>query len=110
MALATRRHAKEKAANDAVIRLEKDVQAQAAAVERIGNRLIEVGASDFLKERLRGEEAKLRDLRHALAKAASRTTPLLRARCRWSTCWPSSSRSRSSLQRTQAAPARCWRA
>jgi hypothetical protein len=92
MALATRRHAQEKAANDAVTRLEKDVQAQAAAVDRIGNRLIEVGASDFLKERLRGEEAKLRDLRHALAKAASRTTPLLRARCRWSRCWPSSSR------------------
>jgi hypothetical protein len=70
MALATRRHAQEKAANDAVTRLEKDVQAQAAAVDRIGNRLIEVGASDFLKERLRGEEAKLRDLRHALAKAS----------------------------------------
>jgi hypothetical protein len=42
MALAARQHSKAKAANDAVIRLEKDVQAQAAAVERIGNRLIEV--------------------------------------------------------------------
>jgi hypothetical protein len=70
MALAARQHAKAKEANDAVSRLEKDVQAQAAAVERIGNRLIEVGASDFLKERLRAEEAKLRDLRHALAKAS----------------------------------------
>ncbi len=70
MALAARQHSKNKAANDAVARLEKDVQTQTAAVERIGNRLIEVGASDFLKERLRAEEAKLRDLRHALAKAS----------------------------------------
>jgi hypothetical protein len=70
MALAARQHAKEKAANDKAARLEKDVQAQAAVVERIGNRLIEVGASDFLKERLRAEETKLRELRHALAKAS----------------------------------------
>jgi hypothetical protein len=38
------------------VRLEKEVQAQAAQVERIGNRLIEMGASDFLKARLRTEE------------------------------------------------------
>ncbi len=35
-----------------------------------GDRLIEVGASDFLKERLRAEETKLRELRHALALAS----------------------------------------
>jgi site-specific DNA recombinase len=70
MALAAREHAKEQAENDAVARLEKDVQAQAAAVAKVGERLIEVGASDFLRERLRVEEAKLRDLRHALAKAS----------------------------------------
>ena len=69
MALAAQEHAPEKAANDQVARLEKDVQAQVAVVERIGNRVIEVGASDFLREKLRAEEAKLRDLRNALAKA-----------------------------------------
>lgn len=69
-ALAARQHARQREENDAVARLERDVTAQAATVEKIGNRLIEVGASDFLKDRLRAEEAKLRDLRHLLAKAS----------------------------------------
>ena len=34
-------------------------------VAKVGDRLIEVGASDFLKERLRAKETKLRELRHA---------------------------------------------
>jgi hypothetical protein len=78
MTLAAREHAKDKAENDAAVRLEKDVQTQAALVEKIGNRLIEAGASDFLTARLRAEEIKLRELRHALAKASlpKRATPV----------------------------------
>lgn len=70
-----REHTKQKAANDAVTRLEREVQQQAATVEKVGLRVIEVGASDFLRERLRAEEAKLRDLRHALAKASAPKSP-----------------------------------
>jgi site-specific DNA recombinase len=70
MTLAARAHEREKAEGDKVSRLEKDVEAQAAIVAKVGDRLIEVGASDFLKERLRAEETKLRELRHALALAS----------------------------------------
>ena len=45
--------------------MENEIQVQARTVEKIGLRLIEVGASDSLTERLRTEEAKLRDLRHS---------------------------------------------
>ena len=60
-------------------KLEAAVRAQEARVERVADTLLEVGASDFLKAKLRHEEDKLRDARQTLAatipKRAARSLP-----------------------------------
>jgi hypothetical protein len=54
---------------DEAARLEAEVRAQEATVEKVANTLLEVGVSDHLRARLQREESKLRDLRRALASA-----------------------------------------
>jgi site-specific DNA recombinase len=61
-------------------RLEAAVRAQEARVEKVASTLLDVGASDFLKGKLRQEEEKLREARQALAaslapKRAARPLP-----------------------------------
>jgi site-specific DNA recombinase len=52
-------------------KLQTAVQAQEARVEKVASTLLQVGASDFLKAKLRQEEEKLREARQALAVAAT---------------------------------------
>ncbi len=68
-------HAAEEArtrpADDGLRKLETAVRAQEARVEKVASTLLEVGASEFLKAKLRQEEEKLRDCRQALVAAAA---------------------------------------
>lgn len=52
-------------------RLEVAVRTQEARVEKVASTLLEVGASEFLKAKLRQEEEKLREMRQALVTAAT---------------------------------------
>lgn len=54
-----------------VRKLETAVRAQEARVEKVASTLLEVGASDFLKAKLRQEEETPRECRQALGTAAT---------------------------------------
>lgn len=75
MALAAQEHAREKAANNQEVRLEREIKDQEAKIQKVGQALIDSPDSDFLHRALRAEEGKLRDLRHALAKASVPKNP-----------------------------------
>lgn len=74
MAAAERDTRKRSGDDDRASALEKEIEAQVALVAKMGDRLIEMGSSDYLKSKLAAEEKRLREMRRALAKVP-RTAP-----------------------------------
>lgn len=55
----------------ALTKLQADIRGQEAKVEKVANTLLDVGVSEALRNRLRQEEDRLRELRGRLAKAST---------------------------------------